>query len=198
MLLGPLTLALKAYLSRACEIHDQARYTDPLQDSCPEFVESFLGFLKRMQNFRGIQPLRRVIVPEGFIVNKILLFHDGSSLNAAYSIYVQSRDREDPQKMDTALLRVNHKLSKRTVPVTEMISRSLGLEGLLEMVPVLIRTLKNQDFSIDVITDSLCCAELMNPAATSSVHILSSNAMMQRNMIDHLSGIFSLATINCL
>ena len=32
----------------------------------------------------------------------------------------------------------------------------------------------------------------------SSVHILSANAMMQRNLIDQLSDIFSGATINCV
>ena len=198
VLLGPITLALKAYLSRACEIHDKERYDDPLDMSSPELVDSVMEFLVRIKKYKDVKPLERAIIPANYVVSRFLLFHDGSTLSSAYSIYIQSVDQGTLGNVKTALLRVNHRLSKRTVPVTEMISRSQALEGLLEVVPVLARTLRNHTFQISIITDSLCCAELLNPSRESSAHILSSNAQLQRNLIDELSNIFSRAQIRCI
>ena len=89
-------------------------------------------------------------------MKQITIFHDASHLAAGYSIYITSSNNDGDK--DTIIAKAGHKLGRRSIPVMELLSRSVALEGLFELVPVLSHFFSDLEFKIVLITDSICSA----------------------------------------
>ena len=72
---APISLGLKAILSRACELTDQSKdYTTPLSQIDSNFAHYALSFIKSISNFKEINPIQRCLIPSGYKLKYIILF----------------------------------------------------------------------------------------------------------------------------
>ena len=105
--------------------------------------------------------LERVIIPEKYELRVIHVHHDGSQLGAVYSLYFESRWED---KVAINLVRTSSRLSKRSVPVHEHLSRILALEAVLEIGSTIKPFYGNEPLEILIGGDSTCSTHLMNPS----------------------------------
>ena len=97
--------------------------------------------------------------------------------------------------MCSRLVRANCKLGRRSISVMECLSRSLAIEGLFEITPVIANFYKDAPIEIMFITDSMCNAMVMALSIPTSSNIISSNCSLQRGLVKRLAQIFHRSTI---
>ena len=121
----------------------------------------------------------------------MIVFSDGSLAFAGFLIYFVIK--EEGKKV-LKLVRAGSKTQNCSVPVSEHISRSLGMDGLYEILSVLHAHFSNQPLQFTFITDSLCTTKLFREGIITTVK-LASNTRLQKEHGEQLSLSFPLGKV---
>ena len=108
-------------------------------------------------------------------LEEVLIFSDGSIAFAGFLIYFVIR--EENHKM-MKLVRCGSKTQNCSVPVSEHVSRSLGVDGLYSILSVLHAHFNSYPVEFTFVTDSLCTTKLFRQGISTTVK-LGSNTRLQ-------------------
>ena len=187
---APISLGLKALLSRACELTEIPKdYKTPLVRIDKDFTQMAQNYLQSITTFKDILPIKRCFIPNGYELVRLIGISDGGLLASGSLLYTVSTNTSSTY---VQLIKASHKLGKRSVPVMEALSKSLLLDNLAEILPAFTRQINNKkQFAINLFSDSWSTNQLMNPArATISSPILYSNSRLQINVLKEISSNF--------
>ena len=120
VLTAPITLGLRAFLSRACELTSKEEAKQPLEKHDSQLAHIILKCLSEIAPTHNIQPLPRTLIPHMHELKRIVLYHDASTLASAYVMYLCSVGHDG--SMCTRIVRANCKLGRRSIPVMECLS----------------------------------------------------------------------------
>ena len=144
---GVLTVMLgagaKLLLSRACQVcpTEKAYYTQPIYKYDKQLSKDIFKYISSIRNHKDILPLERWLFKCEQELKEIIIFIDGSLGLAGYSIYFRINDC-------LKIVKANTKTINSSVPTSECVSRTLGLEGLHSIIMPIHAHTGNQDLNI--------------------------------------------------
>ena len=90
ILSSSITTTIHAYLSRAAEVAPKEHLSTPLMMFDKTLSTEMYAFLSVL-NVDDIKPIRRFLIPEGYVLEQIDVHTDGSQLGSTVVVYYESR-----------------------------------------------------------------------------------------------------------
>ena len=125
-------------------------------------------------------------------LEEVLIFSDGSLAFTGFLIYFVIR--EESRKV-MKLVRCGSKTQNCSVPVSKLVSRILGVDGLYSILSVLHAHFSSFPVEFTFVTDSLCTTKLFRQGISTTVK-LGSNTQLQVEHAIQMSNSFQQGRVN--
>ena len=165
-MLAPVVMNLKICVSRACEIMGPSELDIPIATKDAKFARTVARVCSNLPELKNLEPFDKAIIPEGGVMTAIGSLGDGGAPGLGGNVYIGSeRMVNGVKEINCNLLAMKSKVSKRTVPAHEMMSKPHQANMVKEVAKSIEFRVEIRDSQILVIMggDSICTACLLNP-----------------------------------
>ena len=195
--LGPLKAQGKMLLSRACQIASTSHMETPLISLDESFGKQCYDWILDLKKLRELKPHQRALIRGDEKLWGLTAHTDGGSAGFGTSIFVSVHDAPESDSLKHRILGSKSRVSRRSIPCHEALSKPLGLEVMLSLAKPLSTRDEFEDASLTfvVANDSVCTALLFKPG-------LMIRNMLLKNCVDaairtalDFNGLFPLCTV---
>ena len=195
--LGPLKAQGKMLLSRACQIASTANMETPIVLLDESFAQQAYDWVLELKELQHLLPQQRSLIQGDEKLFGLTGHVDGGSAGFGASIYATVHDDESSDALRNRILGSKSRVSRRSIPCHEALSKPLGLEVMLTFAKPLAsrEEFMEASFTFLLANDSVCTALLFKPG----LHIRN---MLLKNCVDaairsalDLNNLFPLCTV---
>ena len=160
----PYIFQAKVFLSRACTIASLDQINEPLENLDKDFAAEAYKFIMSLKKVWKINPLPREIVPSGNTLIGFVASRDGGV--PGFGTLIHALHSKDSRNLETSLVAAKSRIARRSVFVHELLSISLSLDLILQVLDSLEFDHSDHKFEIISIGDSASVAALFNIGLT--------------------------------
>ena len=197
VLSAPLQLGAKLLLSRVstlCPGSEGAQWNVPLVTIDKEFVEDVKAYVKSIERYDDIKPIRRKLVnPDESLVG-VVVFHDASVSTVSAIVYLLVEDKVGWKELRIA--KAGTKNHNGSIPVLEHVSRTYSLVMIKPLLAV-IHQCGGPDVKWYFFGDSTCSLKLLKEEVNTT-NKLSANTKIQLEQMSLLSEMFQEAEVKAV